>query len=1057
MAKILLEIVADQSNVGVALEELRSKVKLLNKELASQPGQARSRELREELVKTKTEIQKTTEAQKALNREFKAAQLPKDSLAGLRLEYSKLNDQITKLSAAERNSPIGKGLVQNAGALKTQINGIEESIGRFTGSVGNYRKGLLQVGDVISGGLVTGGIVAGVTAVVAIMKVGIQQALDYEQALADLSAITGVTGSALKGLENVATGLRTITVNGTDIVSTGPEILKALKLVGSAQPELLKSASALGEVTRNAIILSKSSGDDLATSVTAITTILGQFNLEASESGRIINELAAGSKLGSVEVPGLTEALSKFGATANLVGVTTRESIALVEVLGKAKIPQDQIGVPLRNILTFLAAAESLPPKAQAAFAKFGVSAEVLADKTKPLAERLAELQKLDGNIPALKAIFGSENLNAAAVLSTNVKLLEELTAGVKGTSDALDQAAIRAGTTNQALINLKNGALNGLGDFFGTVTKGANRFVQALADISEGAASGSLARQNELDPEGAAQRRKAQALALSQQKQMQEAFTGTAFTADLARRSFNGLFGEVFNVTDATKGLNTATSDQVREQQLLALSLGESGATIAQLTARIKNLKREIAGEATGSDRFKELAVQLKEAQKQLRLAKSEAGITGPGRGTKQEADAAAGSIDFLQKEISNLQTQLNATPQSSKQFELLIQQLEDAEKALADLKRGIEEIRNPTARAIPTAQDIRAGLGLELGDLGKEDFLNSQDNRAAIVEATNDFIQRDTEETIAAIDDAQVAANMKADADADAARAKRIQDQDDFRKLVKEQAIEAAGAIANGLLQIEGNRLNEQTNEALTALDAEYEKKIELAQGNVLLIEKLQKEQEAKRSAIEKKAAKERQQIALKEAAINTALAIIKAFTVLPPASFILAAAAAVAGAVQIAAIKSQSFAGGGFYKNMSQGGQTGRSSQGADHTGARPTGLAMLHEGEFVANARQVRQFPHLFSFLESDRLRNPRYLATGGFASNPPQIALPSGSGSSGAIVVQTQATISEETMLAFAQQVAKETADKVFNAVAEGQGDATRRLERQGQLADSRGV
>ena len=58
----------------------------------------------EEAALTRVEIQKLTDEQKALRKEFAAAQVPTDSLAGLRIEYSKLIDQVNRLSKAERIS-----------------------------------------------------------------------------------------------------------------------------------------------------------------------------------------------------------------------------------------------------------------------------------------------------------------------------------------------------------------------------------------------------------------------------------------------------------------------------------------------------------------------------------------------------------------------------------------------------------------------------------------------------------------------------------------------------------------------------------------------------------------------------------------------------------------------------------------------------------------------------------------------------------------------------------------------------------------------------------------
>jgi hypothetical protein len=93
--------------------------------------------------------------------------------------------------------------------------------------------------------------------------------------------------------------------------------------------------------------------------------------------------------------------------------------------------------------------------------------------------------------------------------------------------------------------------------------------------------------------------------------------------------------------------------------------------------------------------------------------------------------------------------------------------------------------------------------------------------------------------------------------------------------------------------------------------------------AQGNEQKIKQIEKDAAIKRAAIEKEAARERKKIAVKEALINTALAITKALTgAPPPANLILAAVAAAAGAAQLAVINSQEFADSGVVKKEKKG---------------------------------------------------------------------------------------------------------------------------------------
>ena len=482
--KILFEITAEDIGVSRRIAELQALIRKLNKEIKAgdKTGEAYDG-LLADLTKAKRETELLREEQKQLNREFKAQQVPKDSLAGLRIEYARLTEQITKFSKAERESDNGKRLIANAAALKNQINGIEESVGRFTGSVGNYKKALLSVGDLVTGGLITGGIVGAVELSIAIFQKGVKAVADYGASLDRLSAITGVTGAQLDKFEQQAQGLTTIKIGDGEIVNTGANILEAFTLVGSARPELLASAEALATVTKEAIILSKASGDDLKTSVEAVTTTLGQFQLPAEDAARVTNELAAGAKAGASEIVDTTIALKKFGTTAAVTNVSTGESIALIETLADRQLKGEEAGTQLRNVLAKLAGADILPRNALKQLNEAGVDINVLKDTTLPLIDRLTELGKLQGNTAALTKVFGLENLNAAQIITSGLPKYQQLLGQIEGTNEAYIQAGINSSNLKTELENLQAKGINFLVSAFQVLEPTITAFVQAISE----------------------------------------------------------------------------------------------------------------------------------------------------------------------------------------------------------------------------------------------------------------------------------------------------------------------------------------------------------------------------------------------------------------------------------------------------------------------------------------------------------------------------------------------------------------------------------------------
>lgn len=286
--------------------------------------------------------------------------------------------------------------------------------------------------------------------------------IDFDQALADLSAITGATGGDLEFLENRAKEFgRTTTVSAT-------EALEAFKLVGSAKPELLSNAEALADLTAEAITLSEAAGFDLPTSAANLGNALNSLNLPADESGRVINVLAAAAQQGAREIPFVTDAFTKFGGVASQAGVSIETSAAAVEILGK-KIPEAAVvGTNLRGVLI----------KLQVAAAEQGREFEGLT----------AELDRLGGSVSdvvRLKEIFGEENLLAAQTLIAERQALVELEEGITGTNAAYEQAETRTSTLRASLTRLRN-AWEGIVLRFNAGSGAASKAIRFLADNLE-------------------------------------------------------------------------------------------------------------------------------------------------------------------------------------------------------------------------------------------------------------------------------------------------------------------------------------------------------------------------------------------------------------------------------------------------------------------------------------------------------------------------------------------------------------------------------------------
>ena len=374
------------------------------------------------------------------------------SVKKLQAKLAILTREWDKLSEAERkNSDRGARLKKGIDETTASVTKLEQSTGRHQRNVGNYGSALeglkgkfrSLVGVASQFGVALGG--------VAILRSGISTVVEFDQAIADLSAITGAGGKDLQFFKDQAIELGKTTKGGASAV------VEAYKLIGSAKPELLENADALNQVTEAAITLAKASGLDLPDAATRLTDAMNQFGAPAEQAGKFIDVLANGAKFGAAEIPQITDALLKFGAVAKTSNVSIEESTALIEALAEKGLKGAEAGTGLRNVMLKLSAPDALPKEAKAMLDKLGISFDKLKDTSLPFSERLTELKPLLTDNAALVKTFGTENAVVATTLLSNIDRVDELTVSMGNLGTAQEQADIRSKTLGEAFSNLGN------------------------------------------------------------------------------------------------------------------------------------------------------------------------------------------------------------------------------------------------------------------------------------------------------------------------------------------------------------------------------------------------------------------------------------------------------------------------------------------------------------------------------------------------------------------------------------------------------------------------
>ena len=268
---------------------------------------------------------------------------------------------------------------------------------------------------------------------------------NYDAALRDVSAITGITGSEL---EQLGSKVRDLSKEfGTGAVPNLDTFQTILSRLG---PGIANSSEALGNMGKYANVLSKTMKNDVVGATDALTTSMLQFKVDlndpiaaAKEMERMMNVMAAGSKEGAMEVPQVSAALAQAGGTAKLANLSFEETNSALQALAQNGKYGAEAGVGLRNVLIKMNAPSALSKEATTMLKQYGVNMKVVSDSTIPFSERLKELQKIGKNTDALAAVFGAENIQAAQGLIQSAQYQEDLTQKITGTNVAYEQSKI--------------------------------------------------------------------------------------------------------------------------------------------------------------------------------------------------------------------------------------------------------------------------------------------------------------------------------------------------------------------------------------------------------------------------------------------------------------------------------------------------------------------------------------------------------------------------------------------------------------------------------------
>lgn len=293
---------------------------------------------------------------------------------------------------------------------------------------------LTKMGDLLNGAVVTGLKAAG-AAMAAFAAVSVKTGADFEQAITTVAAVSGATKDELAALTDQARNLGSTTAFSATEAAEG--MIELARAGLSAEESIAASESAL--------LLAGASASSMTESTSLLASTLSQFQLDASESGRIADVFSTAMNNSQLSMSSLTEAMKFAGVTGQGFGMSLEETTAAVAQFRNLGLQGSMAGNAFK--MAMLQATKETSKKTQA-LADLGLTMDDINPATKSFGEIMRTVGEAGLDATSAAVIFGSRaGLAVAGVAeqfangsSTFDELLVKLETGAGNTASTYAQ-----------------------------------------------------------------------------------------------------------------------------------------------------------------------------------------------------------------------------------------------------------------------------------------------------------------------------------------------------------------------------------------------------------------------------------------------------------------------------------------------------------------------------------------------------------------------------------------------------------------------------------------
>jgi len=176
------------------------------------------------------------------------------------------------------------------------------------------------------------------------LRDAVKVVVDFDQAMADVKAITGATGKEFDALSDSARQL------GGTTKFTASEVAKLQKeyaKLGLTTKEILKAQAAT-------LDLAAATNTELPRAAEVVGITIRQFGLDAAEAGRVTDVMARSFTSSALDMEKFAEAMKFVGPAAKASGISLERTTAILGQLADAGISGSMAGTSLRQIMLAL-------------------------------------------------------------------------------------------------------------------------------------------------------------------------------------------------------------------------------------------------------------------------------------------------------------------------------------------------------------------------------------------------------------------------------------------------------------------------------------------------------------------------------------------------------------------------------------------------------------------------------------------------------------------------------------------------------------------------------